>query len=150
MYPGLQLLLPLTFALVLSACASGTHIQQPASPIATGAPATWVLETLDGQPAPTGAGGNPVQLVLNPAQQSVAGFSGCNRYAGSFTTAGTVSQGTPVSFQQLVSTRRACVDGGTLERSYLQMLGEVDAWRIREGVLELLAGERVVATFREP
>ncbi len=117
---------------------------------AQGSGNTWVLQTLNGEPAPAGAGGVPVELVLDADKHSVAGFSGCNRYSGSFTDEGDSTHGTPLSFGPLASTMRACLDGGELERLYLDTLGRVDAYRMRDDKLELLAGSEVVATFGMP
>ena len=42
----------------------------------------------------------------------------------------------------------ACPEGEELERAYHQMLGRVDAFRLTDEGLALLAGGEVVATFR--
>ena len=115
-----------------------------------GAGTTWILQTLEGKTAPAGAGGMPVELVLDAEQHSVAGFSGCNRYSGSFSDGGDSTHGTPLSFGPLASTQRACLDGGELERIYLDTLSRVDAYRMSDDQLELLAGGEVVATFGMP
>ncbi len=118
------------------------------APAVSDGPAAWVLATLGGEPAATGAGGRPVDLVLNEEAKSVAGFSGCNQYSGGYQSEGESSHGTPIAFGQLASTMRACMDGGELEQAYLKMLSTVDAYRMEGDELALLAGDSVVATFR--
>ena len=53
----------------------------------------WVLQTLAGEPAPAGAGGKAVDLQFYADDKRAAGFSGCNRYTGSYALEG-------LSFQQ--------------------------------------------------
>lgn len=110
--------------------------------------AVWILQTLQGEQAPAGEGGAPVDLQLSVNDSSVAGFSGCNRYRGGFTDEGSSTRGTPIKFGPLASTMRACAEGGDLEQRYLQVLGTVDAYRMQGETLALLAGEEVVATFK--
>lgn len=108
----------------------------------------WVLATLAGEQAPPGAGGKPVDLQMNAADSTASGFSGCNRYSGSFSSKGHSVHGTPIKFGPLAGTLMACADGGELERAYLQMLSEVDAYRMQGQMLELLSGGDVAATFK--
>ncbi|TGD75786.1 META domain-containing protein [Mangrovimicrobium sediminis] len=122
----------------------------PAPAAETSGQPAWLLVTLEGEPAPVGAGGRPADLVLDAQEKRVAGFSGCNRYSGSFSDDGNSSHGTPLKFGPLAATRRACVDGGELEQRFLALLDRVDAYRMSGEELSLLAGEEVVATFRLP
>ena len=108
---------------------------------------TWVLATLGAEQAPLGAGGKAIELVLNAQESTASGFSGCNRYRGSFDSSGMSRHGTPIKFGLMASTMMACADGDTTERAYLQMLGAVDAYRMQGDTLALLQGEEVVATF---
>lgn len=109
--------------------------------------ATWLLQTLHGEAAALGAGGAPADMVLDHEEGSVAGFAGCNRYSGGFSSEGHSVHGTPIKFGPLASTMRACVDGAELEQAFLQMLDSVDAYRISGQTLELLRADSVVATF---
>ena len=108
----------------------------------------WVLDTLGGEAAPAGAGGSAIDLALNAADGTASGFSGCNRYQGSFSNEGQSTHGTPLKFGPMVSTLRACADGDQAERDYLKMLGAVDAYRMQGDSLALLQGSQVVATFK--
>jgi putative lipoprotein len=107
----------------------------------------WVLATLAGEPAPTGAGGRSVTLQFDAAEMRAAGFSGCNRYTGGYSREGASEHGSPLAFKAMAGTLMACQDGGDLERRYLQMLGGVTAFRLQAGTLSLMAGPEVVATF---
>lgn len=107
----------------------------------------WILETLEGEPAPLGAGGKPIELQLDAAGGRAGGFSGCNRYTGSFSSEGTSTYGTPIRFGPMAGTLMACPDGEETERRYLQALGRVDAYRMEGDKLALLVGADVVATY---
>lgn len=107
----------------------------------------WVLATLAGERAPAGAGGEPVTLRFDAAEMRAAGFSGCNRYTGGYSREGGTEHGSPLAFKPMAGTLMACQEGSDLERSYLQMLGTVTAFRLDTDTLSLLAGPEVVATF---
>ncbi|MEP5568189.1 MAG: YbaY family lipoprotein [Halioglobus sp.] len=110
--------------------------------------AIWELATLEGGDAPLGAGGKKVDLALNAQDGTASGFSGCNRYQGSFSNEGSSTHGTPLKFGPMASTMRACADGEDTERAYLALLGKVNAYRLKGSGLELLRGDKVVATFK--
>jgi putative lipoprotein len=128
---------------------------QPAAPTADAASGqasdgaiVWELASLGGDEAPVGAGGKPVDLQMNPVDSTATGFSGCNRYSGSFSNKGRSTHGTPIKFGPLAGTMMACPEGGDLEQAYLQTLAGVDAYRMRGGELALMSGDKVVATFK--
>lgn len=108
----------------------------------------WLLSTLRGQGAPMGAGDKPVDLQLLAEERTAAGFSGCNRYTGVYAMEGVSGHGTPLKFGNMAGTLMACATGGELERDYLQMLAEVDAYRLQGDTLSLLVGAEVVATLK--
>lgn len=108
----------------------------------------WVLATLAGEPAPAGAGGKTVDIQFSDDEKRAAGFSGCNRYTGSYALEGLSQHGSPLQLGPMAGTRMACPDGAELERDYLQALGRVNAFRLEGDTLSLLAGPEVLATFR--
>lgn len=108
----------------------------------------WRLDTLGGETAPLGAGGTAIDLVLNAQDGTASGFSGCNRYQGSFAKSGKSTHGTPIKFGPMAVTMRACAEGDEAERAYLTMLDGVDGYRIQASSLALLQGAQVVATFK--
>ena len=120
-------------------------VDAPAGPTLAGT--VWQLQTLEGEPAPGGAGGKPADLQLLAEDQRAAGFSGCNRFTGGYSTEGDAVTGNPLSFGPLAGTMMACAEGDELERRYLVALGEVNAYLLEEQTLSLLAGEQVIATF---
>ena len=127
----------LTLATLLSACAMPTHPDASASAPDPFNPATiqliddtnWELtgwQNADGTPrtVPHGDNGEPIKLMLSTASGSrrVSGFSGCNRYMGTYDIKNGV-----LSFGPLAGTRMACVAtlGGQLESAYLDALAHV-------------------------
>jgi putative lipoprotein len=108
----------------------------------------WVLDTLGGEMATTGAEGKLVDLQFSAEEQHASGFSGCNRYTGSYSREGTSQHGSALGFGPVAGTLMACVEGGDVEQAYLQILGKVDAFRLQGNRLSLLQGPEVLATFR--
>lgn len=69
-------------------------------------------------------GGTPLTLVLSTAsgQRNASGFSGCNRYMGTYT----LKDG-KLGFGPLAGTRMACATpGGQIESAYLNALNHID------------------------
>lgn len=108
----------------------------------------WQLLSLDGEPVPAGAGGKRIDLLLEAEGQAASGFSGCNRYHGSYQREGASGYGAALRFSQLAGTLRMCAEGTGVERRYLDALGAVDNFRAGDdGHLLLADGESVVAEF---
>lgn len=109
----------------------------------------WGLETLEGEPAGTGAGGKQVDLEFMPQEQRVGGFAGCNRYSGSYSREGSTERGASLAFgENMAVTMMACPDGMELEQRFLKVLARVDTFRLDGNVLTLLQGAEQLATFR--
>jgi heat shock protein HslJ len=74
--------------------------------------------------ATSGAGGEPITLNFSTqgGQRKTNGFSGCNRFAGTYDLSGG-----RLSFGPLASTRMACAPGpgSTLEQPFLQGLADI-------------------------
>ncbi|GAB3285313.1 hypothetical protein GCM10027297_27300 [Parahaliea aestuarii] len=108
----------------------------------------WLLQSLDGEAVDAGAGGKPLDLLLDAQEQRASGFSGCNRFNGGYSREGSSGHGAALRFGPLAGTLMACAEGTGLERRYLDALGVVDNFRISaKGQLELAAGTNVVAVF---
>jgi len=107
----------------------------------------WVLRTLGGEPAPVGAGGKRVDIRFDAEGQRASGFSGCNRYTGTYRREGAAAEGQALTFGPTAGTRMACAEGGELELAYLQMLAGVTSFRLQGDTLSLLSDGEVVATF---
>jgi len=128
-------------------------VQRVAEPVQAPGPGLtdqhWLLESLGGEPAPPGTDGKPVYLEFDTAAQHAGGFSGCNRYSGSYSLEGKAAgPGAPLSFGMMMGTLMACESIGDLEQRYLGMLGSVTGYRLEGDRLDLLAGSEVVASFR--
>lgn len=100
-----------------------------------------------------GASGEPLTLDLSTrsGQRHASGFSGCNRFAGSY-----VLKDGLLSFGTLAGTRMACVGpGADIEPAFLDALAHIKRsgvqWREpRELQLVLQNGERLTFTQRQP
>jgi heat shock protein HslJ len=96
---------------------------------AAGAPlhgTTWAL--------PAAGSAAPPSFKLDSSEWRVTGFAGCNRFNGRFTL-----DGAKLSFSQVASTRRACLNEDDLEPRFLKTLDDVRGWRLEAGLLVLLA-----------
>ncbi|WP_010091112.1 META domain-containing protein [Burkholderia ubonensis] len=127
----------LTLATLLAACSMPTHpdadapAPDPFNPAAVQLldDTSWELtgwQNADGTPRtiPHGDNGEPIKLALSTESgvRRASGFSGCNRYMGSYDVKNGV-----LSFGPLAGTRMACAGtlGGQLERAYLDALAHV-------------------------
>ncbi|CAN7248523.1 META domain-containing protein [Paraburkholderia sp. 22099] len=127
----------LSVAALLSACAIPKHpdseapAPDPFNPAATQLldDTSWVLagwKQADGtaRAVPSADRGGPITLALSTAtgQRHVSGFSGCNRYMGSYA----LKDG-KLSFGTLGGTRMACATpGGQIESAYLNALTHIE------------------------
>ena len=136
--------------LVVIGCEGGGNSENLPEPV-TSAPlrgTTWILEILEGEAVDTGVKGKPIDLLLDPEEMRLSGFSGCNRYMGPFELAGSSIKGALLSFGPLAGTRMACVNDSGLEQRYLQVLGSITGYHRVNGGLSLTREDLVVATFR--
>ena len=108
----------------------------------------WMLATLGDEAAPMGAGDKPLYIEFDAQDMRVGGFSGCNRYSGSYSVDGLAEYGSPLAFSKMASTMMACAEEGELDHSYLQILGLVTGYSIEGHSLSLMAGPEVLATYR--
>lgn len=92
----------------------------------------WKLTELNGNPAELGNGQKELHLITGSKDKQVHGFSGCNRYSGSYTLSGD-----QLTFGQMISTRMACLDDKNQETAYLQALTNVRRFAIEADTLKL-------------
>jgi heat shock protein HslJ len=152
---------------LLAACSMPVHTAASAPPPDPFNPAAtqllddthWTLtswQNADGstRPVPSGgASGEPLTLDLSTesGQRHASGFSGCNRFAGSY-----VLKDGLLSFGMLAGTRMMCVGpGGDIEGPFLEALGHIVRsgvqWREpRQLLLVLQNGDRLTFTQRKP
>ncbi|CAG4900029.1 META domain-containing protein [Paraburkholderia saeva] len=127
----------LCLASLVTACSLPVHTDasaeapDPFNPAATQLldDTTWELtgwKQADGtmRNVPHGDNGEPVTLTLSTAsgQRRASGFSGCNRYMGTY-----MLKDGKLSFGPLAGTRMACTTpGGQIEGAYLDALAHID------------------------
>jgi heat shock protein HslJ len=133
-------------ALTIAACA---HPVAPTTPAAaTKSTASlletdWTLAELGEQVITTPAGAGEIHFVMQSKNQSVTGFSGCNRMMGSY-----VLQGPELRFERMAGTMMACAANMELEKKFLAMFSQVARWEIAGESLRLLDVDgKTLATF---
>lgn len=103
----------------------------------------WNLVELEGKAIDT-AGGKSPNILFYPGQGgSVAGSTGCNRLKGTFT----LSANNMIKLSPLATTRMACI-GENIETPFLNVLSQVDSWRIENNELMLNKGDTLLAKFK--
>lgn len=103
----------------------------------------WELSILDGKQIATN---QPVYIELT-ADNKVTGFSGCNRFNGTYS----IENGSQIKFNQLATTRMACRETEMkLENELLEVLRTTNNFSISDGKLMLNIGRRApLAVFNE-
>jgi heat shock protein HslJ len=103
----------------------------------------WKLTRLGDEPVFLGDQQRELHLVLRSGDNTVSGFSGCNRLVGGYTV-----DGRSIGFSNIASTMMACADGADTERKFLAALGGARSWRVIGEHLDLFDGEgNLVARF---
>lgn len=126
-------------AMLLGACHGGGATRTVAPLALTGT--AWELVTVQGQDASRQLGGHPAILRL-ATDRSVAGFTGCNRFHGTYTLAGD-----SIRFGPLIIRHRACAGSPELEQSYLDALRATRQFRFHADSLNFMDSTATVAVF---
>ena len=104
---------------------------------------TWRLVSLNGKDlAPTVS--KPPQINLMAEDSKIAGFTGCNRFMGTYV----VHEQEFRVDDELAVTRMACHSSMELEGDFLKALQSADSWKIVDGMLELYHQKELVARFK--
>lgn len=76
----------------------------------------------------------PITLQFDATEKRVSGFSGCNRFSGSYTL-----EQNQISFGPLMSTKMACADAArnTTEQTFLDALSRTDSYLYENDTLTL-------------
>lgn len=93
---------------------------------------TWQLIELGGEPVTLAEGQRQPFFILESDGNRVRGFSGCNRFFGTY-----LARGEVFVFNKIAGTRMVCVKGSSLERAFLKAIEITEAYRIQDGLLEL-------------
>ncbi len=127
-----------TLVLLASAACGGSMTPAVSLP-----ESNWQLAELSGaEVVPVGTRG-PGFLRFQASGDRFAASAGCNSMGGTWT-----SEADSLSFPRIVSTLMACEEPlMTRERQLPEALSSTTQFRSREGRLELLAGNTVVAAF---
>lgn len=136
LYTGRQRL-PLLLS-VLAACAPVSTPMEPEF-----RDVEWVVVEVGGVPVEADSTRPAPSLLVSRADQRVSGHAGCNQFGGEWQ-----GRGDSLSFGPLFMTRMFCEGRMDLETRYGAALGVVTGVRVVHGVLELLAGDRVVVRAR--
>ena len=101
----------------------------------------WVFQTVNGEKVsmPDGVDTPWIQL----AGEQLTGFGGCNSMMGSYK----LGDGA-ISFPGLGSTKKYCQDVQPTENAIKQALGQVDAYKMEDGLLKLMGGGKEVAALK--
>ena len=103
----------------------------------------WVLIELANAPVPAGEGQREATIRFQ-TEGRVSGFTGCNRFSGSYTLEGRL-----LHFGPLATTRMACADDQGVEGDYMKALEATRQFQIHRGTLDLLDGAgRNAARFK--
>jgi putative lipoprotein len=92
----------------------------------------WKLVRLRAAPVDVAEQQREPHLILQPGNQRVVGFGGCNRLTGSYTL-----DGEHLALSQMAGTMMACPQGMEQESAFLATLAVVARWRVVGQQLEL-------------
>ena len=132
-------------AITLLACGKQPSGEPPklesSAPVAIGT-GDWVLVSLGTQAMPADSTKRPT-LQLDTGTLHVSGFTGCNRYSGSF-----IARGDSLAFGPVVSTKMFCEATSELETAFLKALGETATYRVSDSELVLRTRDGQEARFK--
>ncbi|WP_223032545.1 META domain-containing protein [Hanstruepera marina] len=81
-------------------------------------------------------------ISFNDSLKTVSGYSGCNRFSGTYETIGNTLKIGP-----LASTKMACTpDRNAVESQFLSLLNEINTYEYLDGKLILKTGDKTVIT----
>ncbi len=95
----------------------------------------WKLIRLSGKPVSVAAKQREPHFVLDNKTKRIAGFGGCNRFAGTYQ-----QNANRLTFGKMAMTFMACPEGMETERDFVTALEQVRSWKILGNHLELIDG----------
>jgi heat shock protein HslJ len=125
----MRVFLMVSMMLLLSACARTTPSAQ--HPPLQGS--LWLITQVGGEKVQVDNDTNVPDLMFDEKLLRVSGSTGCNRLVGSY-----MLEGDKLRFQQMASTRMACISGMEQEDRILKALETVERYRFAGDRLELL------------
>lgn len=104
----------------------------------------WTLIKLEGQDIPDSE--NPVYFTLNPEENRLNGFAGCNTLMGDYK----LEEGNRIRFSEIATTRMACPDESIDENEVLNVFKMANNYTINGDTLMLNVGRRApLAVFKK-
>ncbi|SKC00702.1 Heat shock protein HslJ [Sphingobacterium nematocida] len=100
---------------------------------------TWKLTELNGKPVPDKVNGKEPFMSFDKEQNRYNASGGCNGIGGTFEV-----KSNKIKFSQGMSTMMACPDM-SIEQGIGQMVGKVDNFELKEGMLILNQGKTALA-----
>lgn len=100
----------------------------------------WELLSLQGNPIPTTLS---KAFIYFGKDGACNGNGSCNSFSGSYTVTGM-----KLKLGQMASTERLCHEMAT-EDSFYGLMPKIDSYKIKNGQLYLLQGEKIIAQFKE-
>lgn len=101
----------------------------------------WVFQSLAGQALKMPDGVEQPWLQL--ADDQLSGFGGCNRLMGGFKM-----DGSSLSFPGVGSTKMFCEGVQPTESAIKQVLGQVDSFKMDDGLLKLMGAGKELAALK--
>jgi heat shock protein HslJ len=102
----------------------------------------WVLIELKEVPVQLSGGGRDAYLEFNPREKRFSGNGGCNQITGSYTL-----EKSELRFPEIASTKMACADL-PFENTFLAALREVNRYEVKDDVMLLKDGSKVLLMFK--
>ncbi len=104
----------------------------------------WKLTEINEQPVLPGAEKKELHMVLTSEGNNVRGFSGCNRFMGSYK-----EENNTIQFGPLAGTMMACVGGMEQEYSFLKALESSEHFSISgEELMFYNSGDQLILRFK--
>ena len=102
----------------------------------------WRLARLNGEAVRVAEGTSLPHIALHGDTDRVAGFGGCNRFFGQYSTSGS-----EISIQPLGGTRASCSGTDAMEQAFIRALAASDRYSLNGGQLTLSGGGRQILVF---
>jgi putative lipoprotein len=118
-----------TAVLLLRKQAAGTPIPRSAVDLEN---TYWRLTTLGHSPVKLASGQREIYLLLQPAEQRVVGFAGCNPLISTYRL-----NGKSIAFTKVTGNLIACHKSDNAEKAFHAALSKVNRWSIEGERLEL-------------
>ncbi|WP_455378078.1 META domain-containing protein [Petrachloros mirabilis] len=106
---------------------------------------TWLLMEVSGHPVAAFPQGEHPFILFDREKNQATGYAGCNRFFGGYQL-----DGGALKFGPIGATKRACPDHEEgIETAFFKVLDATRGWRIVDGTLELMNGDRVLARLQK-